>query len=141
MTWMAAFAAPAHCQRAARKPWKAAPALRRSGSVSCYPLQFLGCPQPQCDRSCIAGGVGDNNRIADQLRHQQGVIINRHAGRTSPCGRRIQRMLDNAMLAARSYVATVGFCVFGGATIPASLIMSTSSRERNHNNDLGQLLR
>src|SRR3954447_23954449 len=83
-TWMAAFAAPAHCQRAARKPWKAAPALQRSGSVSCYLLQFLGCPQPQCDQSCIAVGVGDSNRIADQLRHQQGMIINWHVGRTSP---------------------------------------------------------
>jgi hypothetical protein len=49
-------------------------------------------------------------------------------------------MLDNAMLAARSYAATAGFGVFGCATIPASLIVSLSSRERNRSNDLGQLL-
>jgi hypothetical protein len=49
-------------------------------------------------------------------------------------------ILDNVMLAARSYAATAGFGVFGGATIPASLIVSPSSRERNRSNDLGQLL-
>jgi len=44
------------------------------------------------------------------------------------------------MLTARSYAATAGFGVFGGATIPASLIVSPSSREQNRPNDLGQLL-